>query len=126
MSLFHGRAQASTELLYLFSFFAIVSIGFISILYTKQAEVSVIEEKRQVEFVADIVSQAINTAVIEGQGYSVSFEPPAGFHLYINNSLLSVSKGKVLVFRPLLTSNVTGNISSSKIITNSGGEIIVI
>lgn len=120
-----GKAQASTELLYMFSFFILVSVGFISILYTKQSEAAVIEEKRQVEFAADLVSQMINTAVIEGNGYSVSFASPNEFGFYAVNSTLIVSKDKFVVFRPLLVDSITGNISTSKIIYNSGGEIFV-
>lgn len=131
--MFHTKSQVAVETLLLVAVFVLVSSICAFIFYLKTAEIAVRSRVLEATLIVQEVQRAINTALIEGDGYSCALSLPAtiGGASY---ELLPINSSNPMVFlkfdssvasRPVISSNISCELplGSDSLIRNIGGGI---
>jgi len=121
----------SIEAIFSLLLFMLLS-GFFLILYTnKNIELTDRRFQLAAELVIDNVVLSVNTAILEGDGFSTVLELPAGIYgadytvfFHENWAYLNLTENSVLAAGPVLNSNVTGMPAKGmNLVVNRGGLV---
>jgi hypothetical protein len=125
------KAQIATEFIVIFSIFLVAMILIVLAVWNNIANA----EKSTIDFEANrilgLASGRINTAYLEGSGFSIGLAIPEKIGVYdyvlqFDGSTLWLYAGGVSYPGKLLTPNITGTLAKGEnTITNSNGMIVI-
>lgn len=124
------KAQSAFEFMFIFGIFIAAVILGIWFSWTKTTDISMEMEKLEAEGVLNLVSGKIDTVWLEGQGFRTNVTIPMkilnqNYTLNVTSNYLMLNFTGTIYIKPLITSNITGNLTAGKInmVTNLGEYI---
>jgi hypothetical protein len=124
------RAQIAFEYMFIFAIFMVALIGATWFAWSRSTEINNYYERLEIESLLKMVSGKIDTAWLEGPGFSTNMTLPETvvnldytLNVTSNFLLLTVKEGEYV--RPIITNNVTGNFTFGAVntLTNMGDYI---
>jgi len=125
------KCQTSAEFMIIFVLFLVIMS--IILVFTWRNTVNIVQSKFDLEArrVLDDISNRIDTAFLEGDGFSINITVPqdilgTNFSLMIHENRVLLELRNNTYSRTLLTKNITGTLSKGvNVIGNTQGEIII-
>jgi len=125
------KGQVSMEFMVIFaSFLFILSVALV-VTWTKTEQVEATRFKLEAEKITTLISAAINTAYLEGDGYAQNLTLPDNiidlpYQILINSNMVIINHSLGTVSEKLFTGNITGNLTTGlNIIRNRNGTILI-
>jgi hypothetical protein len=125
------KAQVIAETLFVYAilfFFSMIMIVWIF----DESSVMLEERKRaEINRISYDVANIINTAVVEGNGFSINFLVPydvigTNYSLYIDDSMLVAEWENRTLITELLTSNISGTLKKGlNVVKNENNQIFI-
>ena len=124
------KGQIAFEYMFIFAIFMIALIIATVFAWTRTVEITQDQRRLEVYNLLEGVSGKIDTAWLEGEGYSTNFTIPstvadAQFTLNVTSNFLLLILRQEEYIKPILTPNVTGsfNIGGVNTLHNKGNRI---
>ena len=125
------KAQVSLEFMIIFASFLIILSVSLLITWVKTEEVETLQFNLESLKIINLVSNTINTAYLEGDGYIQNLTLPDNildlpYQLSISSNMITLNHSYGTVSEKILTNNVTGVlVSGVNTIENRGGMIFI-
>ncbi|MBN2331295.1 MAG: hypothetical protein JXC85_05770 [Candidatus Aenigmarchaeota archaeon] len=126
------KAQIAFEYMFIFGILMAAIIMGTAFAWSKSVEISNQMTRLEVDSLLIRVSDKINTAWLEGEGFSTNITIPekvadSGFTLNVTSNFLVLSVLEQDFTRPIITKNVTGNFSIGGLnnLANKGDHIAI-
>lgn len=127
----NNSAQSSIEFILIFGLLLIILAIAVNVAWVRIYGISNANRNLEVSKVLDDVSNKINLAFLEGDGFSINLEVPNS--LFGQNYTIEIHRNNVVIYylnstysSHLLTENITGTIhKGDNKILNSRGEIVI-
>jgi hypothetical protein len=126
------KAQSAFEFMFIFGALLGALITGFWFSWSKSMEAKRFSTELQVDELLNAVSEKINTAWLEGRGFSTNLTIPftvsdREYSLNLSSNYIYLTLGDTVYMKPLITQNVTGSFTMGAVngLTNMGDYILI-